>query len=83
MAFTVEELNSMAGQASKSAGSEDFAYISQEVPSIMLALAAGQPEKGYCYPGHHPKVMFDEEALAFGSSIYAYVAIRWLMEHKK
>lgn len=52
MAFTVEELNNMseASQSSKSAGSEDFAYISQEVPSIMLALAAGQPEKGYCYP---------------------------------
>lgn len=52
MAFTVEELNSMsgAGKLAKSAGSEDFAYISQEVPSIMLALAAGQPEKGYRYP---------------------------------
>ena len=51
-AFTVEELNSMsgAGQLSKSAGSEDFAYVSQQIPSIMLALAAGQPEKGYCYP---------------------------------
>lgn len=82
MAFTVEQLNSMAGgQTSKSAGSEDFAYISQEVPSIMLALAAGQPEKGYCYPQHHPKVMFDEEALSFGSAIYAYTAMRWLMEH--
>lgn len=47
----------------------------------MLALAAGQPEKGYCYPQHHPKVMFDEEALPFGSGIYAYVAMKWLMEH--
>lgn len=56
-AFTVEELNSMsgAGQLSKSAGSEDFAYVSQQIPSIMLALAAGQPEKGYCYPRSSPK----------------------------
>lgn len=83
MAFTVEELNAMseAGQSSKSAGSEDFAYVSQEVPSIMIALAAGQPEKGYCYPQHHPKVMFDEDAIPFGSSVYAYVAMKWLMEH--
>lgn len=83
MAFTVEELNKMsgAGQSSKSAGSEDFAYVSQKVPSIMLALAAGSPENGYGYPGHHPKVMFDEEALPFGSSIYAYTAMKWLMEH--
>ena len=83
MAFTVEELNSMseAGSSSKSAGSEDFAYVSQEVPSIMIALAAGQPEKGYSYPQHHPKVKFDEEALTYGTIIYAYTAIKWLMEH--
>lgn len=83
MAFTVEELNSMSGggESSKSAGSEDFAYVSQEVPSIMIALAAGQPEKGYSYPQHHPKVKFDEEALSYGASIYAYTAMKWLMEH--
>ena len=82
--FSVAELNSMGGNdnSSKSAGSEDFAYVSQEVPSIMLALAAGQPEKGYKYPQHHPMVKFDEEALAPGSAVYAYTAMRWLEEHK-
>lgn len=64
----------------KMAGSEDFAYVSQEVSSIMLALAAGQPEKGYCYPQHHPMVKFDEEALVNGSAVYAYTAMRWLEE---
>ena len=73
----------MAGdsKASKSAGSEDFAYVSHKVPSIMLALAAGQPEKGFCYPQHHPKVKFDEEALPTGAAVYAYTAMRWLEEH--
>jgi hippurate hydrolase len=82
-AYTVEELTALsgAGSSSKSAGSEDFAYVSQKVPSIMLALAAGQPDKGYCYPQHHPKVMFDEEALCYGSMIYAYAAMRWLEEN--
>ena len=82
-AFSVAELNAMSGDqpSSKSAGSEDFAYVSQEVPSIMLALAAGQPEKGYRYPQHHPMVKFDEEALAGGSAVYAYTAMRWLEEH--
>lgn len=69
-------------KSSKSAGSEDFAYISHEVPSIMLALAAGQPQKGYKYPQHHPMVKFDETALAYGSAIYAYTAMRWLSEHR-
>ncbi len=82
-AFTVEQLNAMSGASGsgKSAGSEDFAYVSQKVPSVMLALAAGQPEKGYCYPQHHPKVKFDEAALAGGSAVYAYTAMRWLEEH--
>jgi hippurate hydrolase len=83
-AFTVAQLSEMSGsgQSSKSAGSEDFAYVSHKVPSIMLALAAGQPDKGYCYPQHHPKVRFDEEALSYGSGMYAYAAVRWLEEHK-
>lgn len=83
-AFSVAELNAMSGSqgASKSAGSEDFAYVSQEVPSIMLALAAGQPEKGYRYPQHHPMVKFDEAALTDGAAVYAYTAMRWLEEHK-
>lgn len=83
-AFRAEELNAAAGdkKSSKSAGSEDFAYVSQKVPSVMLALAAGQPEKGYKYPQHHPMVKFDEDALAGGSAVYAYTAMRWLEENK-
>lgn len=83
LAFSVAQLNAMGGQSSsKSAGSEDFAYVSHEIPSIMLALAAGQPEKGYKYPQHHPMVKFDEDALSYGSAVYAYTAMRWLEEHK-
>ena len=82
-AFTVEQLSAMGGGGSKSAGSEDFAYVSQQVPSVMLALAAGQPEKGYGYPQHHPMVRFDEDALPAGSAVYAYTAMRWLEEHRE
>lgn len=82
-ALSAAKLNEAGGgQGSKTAGSEDFAYISQAVPSVMLALAAGQPEKGYCYPQHHPMVKFDESVLACGSAVYAYAALRWLAEHK-
>ena len=83
-AFSAAELSTMGGgqKSSGAAGSEDFAYVSQQVPSIMLALAAGQPEKGYRYPQHHPMVRFDEDALSAGSAVYAYTALRWLEEHK-
>ena len=82
--FTAGQLNAMSGdkKAPKTAGSEDFAYVSQEVPSIMLAFAAGTPNEGYCYPQHHPKAKFDESALIKGSAVYAYTAMRWLEEHK-
>ena len=83
-AFTAGQLNAMsgAGKAPKSTGSEDFAYVSQEVPSIMFALAAGHPSEGYCYPQHHPKAKFDESVLPSGSAVYAYTAMRWLEEHE-
>ena len=83
-AFSAGELNSsdQGKKSSKAAGSEDFAYISQEVPSVMIALAAGQPEKGYTHPQHHPMVKFDEDALTDGMAVYAYTAMRWLEENR-
>lgn len=63
---------------SSSGGSEDFAYISRKVPSVMVALAAGETEKGYAYPLHHPKAQFDEAALSIGAAVYAHTAIEWL-----
>ena len=88
-AFTKAELTSLANnnspfgsnKSTKATGSEDFAYFSHEVPSIMLAIAAGKSEDGYIYPLHHPKAVFDENALSIGSAVYAYNAIRWLEEH--
>ena len=67
-----------AGKPARGGGSEDFAYISQEVPSLMLALAAGEPGKGYTFPLHHPKVRFDEDALPVGAAVFAYTALRYL-----
>lgn len=65
----------LGGDAAKSSGSEDFANISHQVPSVMLALAAGEPQKGYAYPAHHPKTRFDESVLATGAAVYAQVAV--------
>jgi hippurate hydrolase len=79
---SVRQMAAQGGGASKTAGSEDFAYVSQEVPSIMVALASGEPAKGYCYPQHHPMVRFDESVLPSGSAVYAYAALRWLEEHQ-
>ncbi len=58
-------------------GSEDFAYIAKEIPSVLLAIGAGELNKGYEYPLHHPKVRFDENALPVGAALYAYIALKF------
>lgn len=68
----------LGGSAAKSSGSEDFASVSHAVPSIMLALAAGEPDKGCQYPTHHPKCRFDEAALPVGAAVYAQLAWAYL-----
>lgn len=77
-AFTTAELN--GGKPARGGGSEDFAYVSHEVPSLMLALAAGELSKGYVYPQHHPKVKFDESVLSTGAAVFVDCALQYLRE---
>ena len=70
------------GRPSRGGGSEDFAYVSQQIPALMLALAAGEPGKGYTYPLHHPKVTLDESALSCGTAAFVAMALGWLDEHR-
>lgn len=77
MVLNASDLGGMRG-----GGSEDFAYVSQQVPALMLALAAGEPAKGYTFPQHHPKVKFDESVLPIGAAAFAHAAVEWLREHK-
>ena len=72
-AFTSAELN--GGIKRSSGGSEDFAYISHEIPSVMIGLCAGERDKGYAYPLHHPKARFDEGALPIGAGLLTALAI--------
>lgn len=59
-------------------GSEDFASVSERVPSMMVMLTAGTPADGYAHLPHHPKTAFDEDALSIGAALYANTAIEWL-----
>lgn len=64
------------GSNARSVGSEDFSYISQQMPSLMLAMAAGGVSD---LPLHHPKIIFNEDALPYGAVVYAAFA-RWQLE---
>ncbi|MCP3795917.1 M20 family metallopeptidase [Paenibacillus sp. CH40] len=63
-------------------GSEDFAFVSQAVPSTSVFLNAGNTEKGYGYPVHHPKTMFSDEVLYKGAAAYAAFARDWLESNR-
>lgn len=67
--------------STKGGGSEDFAYVSVNVPAVPLFLAAGNSKEGYTHPAHHPQVRFDENAMPTGAAAHVYMAIRWLQEH--
>ncbi len=72
--FGTNALVDASGQ--KGGGSEDFAYISQKVPAVFVAVVAGEREKGFVYPLHHPKTDFDEDALSYLSALFCAVALQ-------
>lgn len=64
-------------------GSEDFAEVSARVPSTFLMLGGAMDgEKKMTYPPHHPKVVFNEDALPYGATAYAAAAMGWLARQK-
>lgn len=62
-------------------GSEDFAFVSHEVPTVSMFLTTGNTQEGYLYGQHHPKVRYDDSVLYRGSAAYVQMALRWLKEH--
>lgn len=66
-----------------STGTEDFAYISQKVPALMLNIGGGSIDEGYEYGNHHPKFVIDEDVLYKGTALYANIATRYLEKYHK
>lgn len=63
-------------------GSEDFAFVTQAVPSTSVFITAGDTKEGYSYPMHHPKVMFSDDVLSKGAAVYAAFARDWLESNR-
>lgn len=59
-------------------GSEDFAEITQRVPSAYFMMGAGLKEEEKRLEKHNPKIEFNEEVLSTGAAIYAQAAKDWL-----
>ena len=91
LAFTQELLGNetavdlrtaFGGALSRLSGSEDFAAISEKVPSGIALLFIGNTQAGYKYGNHHPKSRFNEDYLYVGTAVYANSAIEWLKKNK-
>lgn len=63
-------------------GSEDFALISQEIPTGLIMLAAKDSREGEVYNLHNPKLVLDEEAMPYGVAAYVGFALSWLEKNK-
>ncbi len=52
-------------------GSEDFAYIAEKVPSVMVGICAGSGGQVRDEPLHSPHVCFDERCMPYGAALLA------------
>lgn len=60
-------------------GTEDFGYVTQEIPGMFAFIGAGKPGNP---PLHSPFMVLDEDVLPIGAAVYANTAASWLKDQK-
>ena len=61
-------------------GTEDFGYVTQEIPGMFIFIGAGGPGTP---PLHSPYMVLDENVLPLGAAVYANTAVSWLMDRSR
>ncbi len=61
----------------KAMASDDFGFISRQVPSGYYLLGAAVKDFTKLYNQHDPRVMFNEDALPLGCALYTSVALNY------
>ena len=59
-------------------GAEDFAYVLDRAPGVMMLLGVRPPGEKDPQPCHSSRMMLDEDAMALGSALHATIATRYL-----
>lgn len=59
-------------------GSEDMAFLMDDVPGCFVFVGSQNKEKGLDYGHHHPKFDIDEEALVHGVTLISACAVKLL-----
>ena len=73
--------NAVGCSGISASASEDYALITERIPSAFMYLSAGYADDRGDYPAHNPKVQFNEDVLPIGAAYLAHCAVRWLAEH--
>lgn len=63
-------------------GSEDFAFYSEQVPSVMIGLGAGVEDKSLWVGQHNPHIVFHEDILENEVAMYVKMALDYLSANK-
>lgn len=63
-------------------GSEDFAFYSDLVPSVIVGMGAGVEDQSKWVGQHNPKILFNEKILLNEVALYVKMAIDWLEANK-
>ncbi|MGI6440714.1 MAG: hypothetical protein ACOX00_02080 [Peptoniphilaceae bacterium] len=56
--------------------------MAKRVPSTIFLLGAAADDEEKVFPQHHPKAVFNEDAVPVGMMALATAAIRWLQENQ-
>jgi amidohydrolase len=59
-------------------GSEDMAFMMQDIPGCFIFVGSANSDKGLDAPHHHPRFDIDEEALPMGAALMAATAADFL-----
>lgn len=63
-------------------GSEDFSFISKQVPSSFIILGAQIRGEEYC-PNHNPSIRFDENSIPYGAAAFVQCALDFVKDQNK
>ena len=82
LAGYIDQIATKMEELPKQMGSEDFAEVTQKVPSVFMGIGAGGEEEIYHRAGsHHPKIVWNEDVIPLGAAVHAGCAANWLLSH--
>ncbi len=70
--------DSIIDDQERTMGSEDMAYMMEDIPGCYFFVGSANPEKGLDAAHHHPKFDFDERALPRAAALMASAVVEFL-----